>query len=519
MPIASCPSPAFIMKQSGNEIIINYSPHETRVAVLQGGRLVEFSIEKPKDKGLSGNIYKGRVARVLPGMQAAFVDIGLDRTAFLHAADVYESFDEFEDLPLYPPHRGEQGEAAEDEEGERRFKNIPIQDILKEGQEIMVQVAKEPIGSKGARVTSHISLPGREIVFTPTDDHIGVSRRIENEKERKRLKEIVLRLRPDNSGFIIRTACEGMKEDDIKSDMDFLIKLWGDILKKRDKTHAPGLLYQELDLTLRTIRDNFTADIDKLVIDSKEEFERAVKFAEDFMPELKQRIELYESDEEIFDNYGIEIELADAVSKKVWLKSGGYIVIDQMEALTAIDVNTGKYVGKKSSEETVLKTNMEAIKEIVYQLKLRNIGGIIVLDLIDMTKSANREKVYHALKEALKTDRARTNILKISELGLIEMTRKRSRESIAQMLCEPCPYCEGNGIIRSKHTVIMEIYRELLKELPKKRRKAVLYVHPLIAELLYGESENMLRELEQKFKKRIVIKTSSALHQEHYEIV
>ena len=375
------------------------------------------------------------------------------------------------------------------------------------------------MGSKGARVTSHISLPGREIVFTPTDGHIGVSRRIENERERRRLKEIVLRLRPDSAGFIIRTACEGMKEEDIKSDMDFIMKLWGDILQKREKTPAPGILYQELDLTLRTIRDNFTSDIDKLVIDSREEYERAVRFAEDFMPELKQRIELYESEEQIFDTYGVEIELADATSKKVWLKSGGYIIIDQMEALTAIDVNTGKYVGKKSSEETVLKTNMEAVKEIVYQLKLRNIGGIIVLDLIDMTKSANKEKVYNALKEALKSDKARTNILKISELGLVEMTRKRSRENITQLLCEPCPYCEGNGIIRSKYTVIMEIYRELLKELPKRRRKAIIYVHPVIAELLYGESENVIEELEKKFKKRVVIKISGALHQEQYEIV
>ena len=497
------------MKHSGNEIIINYSPHETRLAVLQGGRLVEFYLERPKDRGLSGNIYKGKVARVLPGMQAAFIDIGLERTAFLHATDVYEAFDEFEDIV----------KEAEDEERERHSRHIPIQDILKEGQEIMVQVAKEPIGSKGARVTSHISLPGREIVFTPTDDHIGVSRRIENERERRRLKEIVARLRPDSSGFIIRTASEGMKEDDIKADMDFLIKLWGDILKKREKTPAPSLLYQELDLTLRTIRDNFTADIDKLAIDSQEEYERAARFAEDFMPELKHRIELYESEEPIFDTYGVEIELADAASKKVWLKSGGYIIIDQMEALTAIDVNTGKYVGKKNSEETVLKTNMEAVKEIVYQLKLRNIGGIIVLDLIDMTKSTNREKVYSAFKEALKGDKARTNILKISEMGLIEMTRKRSRESINQLLCEPCPYCEGNGIIKSKYAVIMEIYRELIKELPKRRRKITLYVHPVIAELLYGESEHIIEDMEKRFKKKVVIKILSSLHHEQYEVV
>ena len=262
-----------------------------------------------------------------------------------------------------------------------------------------------------------------------------------------------------------------------------------------------------------------TADIDKLIIDDRAEYERAIRFAEDFLPELRERIELYESHEPIFDAYGIEIELADASSKKVWLKSGGYIVIDQMEALTAIDVNTGKYVGKKSSEETVLKTNMEAVKEVVYQLKLRNIGGIVVIDFIDMAKAGNREKVYSAFKEALKADKARTNILKISELGLIEMTRKRSRESINQMLCEPCPYCEGNGIIRSKDTVIMEIYRELIKELPKRRRKLTLYVHPVIAELLYGESEQIIEELEKSFKKKVVIKTVNSLHQEQYEVV
>ena len=496
------------MRRSGNIILINHNPHETRVAALQGNRLVEFYTERSKDKGISGNIYKGKVVRVLPGMQAAFVDIGLDRTAFLHATDVYEMFDEFEEF----------AKETEEERG-RPSRRIPIQEILKEGQEIMVQVAKEPIGSKGARITSHISLPGRHIVFTPTDDHIGISRRIGSEKERRRLREIVVRLRPEGSGFIIRTACEGMRADDIGSDMDFLTKLWGEILRKKGRNSAPCLLYEELDLTLRTIRDIFTADIDKLIIDSREEYERAIKFAEDFLPGLRQNIELYESEDPIFDTHGVEIELTDAIEKKVWLKSGGYIVIDQMEALTAIDVNTGKYVGKKSSEETVLKTNMEAIKEIVYQLKLRNIGGIIVLDLIDMAKASNREKVYNALKEELRSDKARTNILKISELGLVEMTRKRVRESITQLICEPCPYCEGNGMIKSKDTVIMEIYRDLLKELPGKRRKATVYVHPIIAELLYSEKEFVLKEIEKRFGKKVVVKTSSTLQQEQYEIV
>lgn len=501
------------MPKPRNEILINHNPFETRVAILESGGLVEFYIERAKDRGIVGNIYKGRVVKVLPGMQAAFVDIGLERTAFLHAADVHKEFEEYEEL---------MGSSDDEENIKARqpgFKTAPIQDMLKEGQEILVQTAKEPMGEKGARITSHISLPGRQLVLMPTDNRIGISRRIANEHERKRLREIVLSLKPADCGFIVRTACEGVKEQDIKSDMEYLVKLWNDILRRQEKISAPSLVYHDLDITLRTIRDLFSSDIDKLVIDSKEEYERAVKFVDDFLPNLRPYVELYDEDETLFDARGIEIEIGEALEKKVWLKSGGYIIIDQMEALTAIDVNTGKFVGKKNQEDTILKTNLEAVKEIVYQLRLRNIGGIIVLDLIDMAKQANREKVYNALKEALKRDRARTNILKISELGLVEMTRKRVRESMARVLCDPCPYCEGNGIIKSKITTIMTIYRELLKEIPKKRsRKVYIYTHPIIADLLYSEEIKLMDDLEQRFKKKIIVKAMNNFHQEQYEI-
>ncbi|HBO84755.1 MAG: ribonuclease G [Deltaproteobacteria bacterium GWC2_42_11] len=502
------------MPRNKNEILINYNPFETRVALLESGRLVEFYVERAKDRSIVGNIYKGRVEKVLPGIQAAFVNMGLERTAFLHAADVYHGLEDFDEFI-------KSSEEEEPDTGARlkTARKTPIQDIIKEGQEILVQIAKEPIGEKGARITSHISLPGRQLVLMPTDNRIGVSRRISNEKERKRLKDIVLNLKPPDCGFIIRTACDGMKEQDIRRDMEYLVKLWDDILRRKGKTSAPAPLYHDLDITMRTIRDQFTSDIDKLIIDSEEEYKRALRFVEDFLPYLKPYVEFYDGVEPLFDSRGIEVEISAALERKVWLKSGGYIIIDQAEALTAIDVNTGKYVGKKTPEETVLKTNLEAVKEVVYQLRLRNIGGIIVVDFIDMEKEAHREKVYNALKEALKGDRARTNILKVSELGLVEMTRKRVRDNLSKVLCKPCHYCEGSGIIKSGITTIMAIYRELVKELPRiRRRKIYVYVNPVIAGLLYSDESKVVEELEQRFKKKVFIKTVSNFHQEQYEV-
>ena len=484
------------------EILINSNPFETRVAMIQQGRLVEFYVERVKDRGITGNIYKGKIVRVLPGMQSAFVEIGVQRTSFLHVSDIKEPPDEFE----------------EEDEEHQKHADVRIQDLIKEGQEIMVQAAKEPIGTKGARVTSYISIPGRYLVFMPTYDKIAISRRISSEKERKRLREIVSSMRPQGCGFIIRTVCDGMPKEDIQADMEFLIKLWNSIQKKKDQVRTPGLIWSELDLTLRIIRDLFSKDIDRLVIDSKEEYERAKKFVDEFMPHLSSRLEFYEGKEEIFDAHGIEIELTDALERRVWLRSGGHIVIDQMEALTAVDVNTGKYVGKKSSEDTIVKTNLEAVKEIVYQLRLRNIGGIIVIDFIDMARAADREKVYNTLKDALKADKARTNILKISELGIVEMTRKRVRESLSQSLCEPCPYCDGNALVKAKDTIIMDIFRELSRELPVRKKKATLYVSPSISERI-KEDPAPLENLEKKFGKKIIIKPVERFHQERYEIL
>lgn len=491
-------------KTTGKEILVSYTPYETRLAVIENGRLVEFYVERPGEKGITGNIYKGRVVRVLPGMQSAFVDIGLKRTAFLHVSDIRAAFEEMEDV---------------EEERPQSSGPTRIQDVLKEGQEVVVQVAKEPMGTKGARVTSYISLPGRYLVLMPTYDRIGISRRIDDEKERRRLKEIVSRLRPRGYGFIIRTVCEGMRKEDIKADMNYLLRVWRAVQRRKDRVPTPGILYEEPDLTLRMVRDVFSRDVKRLVIDSREEYERVVKFIKDTMPGLARRVELYEGTEDLFDVHGIDLELAGALEKKVWLRSGGHIVIDQMEALTAIDVNTGKYVGKRDSEETILRTNLEAVQEIVYQLRLRNIGGIIVIDFIDMARAGNREKVYNALKEALKADKARTTIFKISELGIVEMTRKRMRESLIQSLCEPCPYCDGNGLVKARHSVVMEIYRELLRVLPTKRRKAVLYVNPALAEYLSAEETTIIPDLEKRFKKKIVIKPVDLFHQEQYEIV
>jgi len=496
------------MKTTKTEILIDANPFEIRIARVEDGRLAEFYVEKARERVITGNIYKGKVVRVLPGMQSAFVEVGLSRTAFIHVSDIQEPYGGIDD--------DDEDEGGRDER-RRRAADVRIQDILKEGQEILVQAAKEPIGTKGARVTSYVSLPGRYLVFMPSYDKVAISRRISSDKERRRLKEIVSRLKKGGHGFIIRTVCEGMGEEDVEADMFFLEKLWESILKKQEKVKTPGVVYEELDLTLRTIRDSFTNDIERLVINSKEEYDRAVGFMDEFMPAMSGRVELYEGDDNIFDAYSIDIELVDALERKVWLRSGGHIVIDQLEALTAIDVNTGKYVGKKNSDETILKTNLEAVQESVHQLRLRNIGGIIVIDFIDMGRAADREKVTNALKEALKVDKARTNILKISELGIVEMTRKRIRESLSQSLCEPCPYCEGNGLVKNRDNIVMEIYRELTKELPKMKNKVILYASPYVADYLKSESK-VIEDLEKRFNRNITVKAVERFHQERYEI-
>ncbi len=495
------------------ELVISTTSHETRVALLEGGHIAELYIEREKERGIVGNIYKGKVIRVLPGMQAAFVDIGLEKAAFLYVADVFDEMEQVERTIEGEEHPHDQAEEAE-------LPHLPpIEDLLKEGQELLVQISKEPIGTKGARITSHISLPGRHLVYMPTVDHVGISRRIESEEERDRLRLIVEDIRQPGTGFIVRTVSEGKSEADLRHDMEFLVGLWENLSRGLDEVKAPSLIHSDLDVTSKVLRDILTEDVHKIVVDDFEEYNKSVRFLRTFMPRLNYCIELYKGEEPVFDAYGLEVEISRALGRKVWLKSGGSIIIEQTEALTAIDVNTGRYVGKHNLEDTILKTNLEAVKEIAFQLRLRNIGGLIIIDFIDMEKEAHREKVHAALEEALKSDKNKTNILKISELGLVEMTRKRVRESIGRTLCEPCPYCEGKGYVKGKLTVIYEILRELHREmtdLPAGR--VTLLAHPEIAGLLIDEERGGLDEVEQAYGRAVTINPRPGFHIEQYEI-
>ena len=704
-----------------NILVINASGQETRVALIEQGTISEYYLERKNEKGIVGNIYKGRVVRVLPGMQAAFVDIGLDKAAFLYVGDIVsdptfpgfsEEMDikagsvegdplEADDLPepseepvpqaaesppsvaeaaavpqpaqeapaaaaqeaaeattpspepvpaeaaagaqtaeppdivdLHPDdaledededddeeldeadaahaaaeevlaaeqakasepppggepaaeaaqqqaatpapdagarglpaeqrpaaregrrgrrrggrgrRRGGEGARPEQPKGERRQENgktwqsqerrggngdkrngngkhrAQIQDLLKEGDEVLVQAVKDPIGTKGARITCHISLPGRHLVFMPTVDHVGISRRIENEKERRRLRELVDRYRPPGTGFIVRTVAENEASEKLTADIKFLLGLWNEVGKKRESMKAPACVHPDLDLILRSIRDLFSDEVEKLVIDDRSEFERVRAFVEQAAPELKERIELYGGEEPIFDEFGSEQELVRAQNRKVWLKSGGYIIIDQTEALVAIDVNSGRYVGKKgagaSLEDTITKINCEAAKEIVYQLRLRNIGGIIIIDFIDMDKGANREKVFKTLQEALAADRAKTNVLKISDIGLVEMTRKRVRESITRLTTEICPTCDGRGHVRSKTTMAYDIMREVQRAAGKHREdQLVVSCHPDVAKLLQGPEREAMRLLMMKLNKSITVRPQPQYHLEQYDL-
>jgi ribonuclease G len=504
-----------------NDLIINTRPHETRVALVENGSVVELHIERKTGQELMGNIYRGRIARVLPGMQAAFVDIGLDRTAFLYVADVHKDILGLEQMMLEAQEKGDEPE-DHDEENSRGLEKITfqIEELLHEGQDIMVQVAKEPLGTKGARVTSHISLPGRHLVLMPTVNHIGISRRIEDREERERLRKIIEEIRPNSFGFIARTVSEGDSREKLKSEMDFLLKLWDNVRNRMDKSSTRGILHKDLNISLRAVRDLFTREVDRLIVDSREEYKNILSFIDTFASSLKYSVELYEGSDPIFDAYGIEMEISRALEKKIWLKSGGYIVIEMTEALTSIDVNTGSYVGKRNLEETILKTNLEALKEIAYQLRFRNIGGLIVIDFIDMEKKSNRERVFSALKEAMDKDRAKTNILPMSDLGLIEMTRKRTRENLNRMLSEPCFYCEGRGTLKSKRTICYEIFRDLERECADLPDEGPVYVlvHPQIENCMREDERDSVMDLEKRTKKRIIVIAKEQFHVEQYEI-
>ncbi len=520
-----------------NLILINSTPEEARVALVENGALAEIHIERARDRGIAGNIYKGRVVRVLPGMQAAFVDIGLPKAGFLHVSDFYPGVDELPMIDADAVEGSADGVAPPEPEPAPLFDApavpefsvtaqesepvpAPLEERLRRGDEILIQVAKEPLGSKGARVTSHISLPGRYLVYLPTTNHLGVSRRIEDETERQRLRDIVLALKPPGAGFIIRTVCVGLSKRELQADMRFLIKLWNRILKRSEDASAPCQLHYDMDLILRSIRDLFTPDVAKVIVDRPVDHQRILDFVESFAPRLKTRIELHEGTEPLFDQYGIEPAISRALERRVWLKSGGYIVIDQTEALTTIDVNTGRYVGTRNQEETVLKTNLEAAREIVDQLRIRNLGGIIIIDFIDMMDPASRQRVMDAFDAALRQDKMRSNILKISELGLVEMTRKRTRESLSHQLTEPCPSCEGKGRIKSVATIAYEIMRRIryvAAASPGTDRIAVR-AHAAVAAFLCEDESLVMDALERELGHRITVEPIEAPDHARFEV-
>lgn len=673
-----------------NLLVINVDHRETRVALIEEGIIVELHIERASTRGTLGDIYLGKVTRVLPGMQAAFIDIGLERAAFLHVEDLIRP-DDFEaylagakredreavpsanadadaaiaeqvptaseaaaaaeadtdvEIETEPEAEAEadvepsdedsdeaeeaDGDAAADEEaidetadetadeavdeaaeeaaeeaadeaepiaaepaveaepavvavasgaepsavvtapskpkeerirearsggrrrgrgreerGKRRrgrdrggndrernhdrggrepsrvSRSTPIRDVVREGQEVIVQVSKEPIGTKGARVTSHVSLPGRYVVYMPTVEHIGISKRIGSDKERSRLREAIEGMKPPTGGLIVRTVAEGLTKKQLKADVGYLVRLWAETGKKREGARSPALLYQELDIVLKTARDLFTDEIEQLVIDDREQYHRLVRFVEMFMPERVKDIVLYTGDEPIFDAYGIEDEISRALSRKVPLPSGGYLIIDQAEALTAIDVNTGRFVGKgsKDLEDTLLKTNLEAVEEIAYQLRFRNLGGLIVLDLIDMDRASSREKVRRRLEELLQKDKAKTTLNRISDLGLIEMTRKRTRESLGRLLHEPCFYCDGTGQLMSKQTIAYEILRQIRRDrgsLPG--YSVIVNAHPAVIDLMKGEEREAVQDAERRFMRRIELVPRKEYHLEQFDL-
>lgn len=517
------------------ELVINQTLNECRVCLVENGEILDFLIEREaareNRKPTVGNIYLGRVIRVLPGMQSAFVDIGYERAAFLYVDDAYiPTLEEQREIAKKSAEaqlaREKLGETIPDELStlsesvDMKFRpDVKIQDFLKEGDQVLVQVAKEPISTKGPRVTRHITLAGRHIVYMPFIEHTGVSRRIENDEERDRLKEILDSIRPEGKGVIARTVAEGQSHKVLKTDYTMLNKIWKEIDKKVDKHKAPSLVYKDLSFIQRALRDITDEDVDKIVVDNKSTMKVAEKFVGKYLARLKGKVSHYDGEIPIFEHYGVDIEIERALSNKVFLRSGGSINVDQTEALVSIDVNTGKFVGKKTLEETILKTNLEAVKEIAYQLRLRNCGGIIIIDFIDMEKEEHREQVFNTLLEALKKDRSKTNVLPISGLGLVEMTRKRTRDTLTRVMCEPCPYCEGTGTVKSATTVSYDIIRELVKIVKKSNAtKVSIFSHPEVSATLSTDDIGMIEMIEENYGKNLVIRAENNYHIEQYEI-
>jgi len=483
------------------EILVNITPRESRAALVENGMLQEVFIERASRRGLLGNIYKGCVKRVLPGMQAAFVDIGLERTAFLHASDIARRADAEADMP------------------EQRLPDI--RDLVSEGRDVLVQVLKDPLGSKGARLTSFITIPSRYLVHMPVGRGIGVSSRIENEPERSRLREIVEDVTLDQpGGWIVRTAAEGAPRDAIRADMIFLGKLWESVARNGLYSSAGTLVHEDLPLPVRLLRDLLAPDIERVRVDSQAVYERMKRFAASFIPEMEPKVEFYEAERPIFDLYGVEDEIGRALERKVPLKSGGYLVIDQTEAMTTIDVNTGAYVGHRNLEDTIFRTNLEAAQAIARQIRLRNLGGIIILDFIDMELEDHRQQVLQALERALALDHARNQITEVSRLGLVEMTRKRTRESLEHVLCRPCPTCAGRGSVKTPETVCYEIFRDILRQSRQfDFQELMVLAHPEVLDLLLDEESASLAELEATTGKPIRLQAEVEYSQDQYDVV
>ena len=509
------------------EILINVTPQETRVAVVENGILQEIYVERSQKLGLVGSIFKGSVSRVLPGMQAAFIDIGLERTGFLHTSDIVSAT---ETSPT---------------DDDNSTQQPAIESLLREGQDVLVQVVKDPLGSKGARLTTRLSIPLRYLVFIPNSQHIGISQRIEDETERERLRNIILNYESENlalttnndsndtsgksvknlslldkGGFIVRTAAEGISDDEIYRDIEFLHKLWDSVVVRADNTYPPGVVYEDLPLVMRTMRDLVHADIERVRIDSKETFKRVMEFSKKFIPEFLGRIEYYKGEHPILDLYSVEDEIQKALGRKVQLKSGGHLIIDQTEAMTTIDVNTGAFVGRRNLEETIYKTNLEAVQTIARQLRLRNLGGIIIIDFIDMQDAEHGRQVLRSLEKHLSKDNSKIAMSELTSLGLVQLTRKRTRESLEHTLCEACPTCKGKGTIKSAETVCYEIFRDIMREVRQfEANKLLVVASQEVVDMLLDEESSSVGELEEFIGRPISFQVESLYIQEQYDIV
>jgi ribonuclease G len=520
------------------DLIVSTTPQETRVALLEDGVVAELFIEREAHRGHVGNIYKGRVTRVLPGMQSAFVDIGLERDAFLYVEDVLAQLEAEEraadkgepapvPAPAPAPPNGEAAATPPPAAPAAPFRapeerELPIEERLREGQDVVVQVVKEPLGTKGARITSHVSLPGRYLVFMPTVEHVGVSRKITDDDERRRLKGILRELRGQRGGggLIARTVSSGRTREDLERDAQYLSRTWDEVRARGCRERPPARLHREPSLVQRLLRDLLSDEMASIRLDNEKEHRRTAELVGQLAPELLPRVHLHRGPQGVLEEYGVAAEIERALKPKVWLESGGYIVINQTEALVAIDVNTGRYTGKKTLEETILKTNVEAVKEIVRQIRLRDLGGIVVIDFIDMEERKSRQKVMGALEQELRRDRSPSKMLSVHEFGLAILTRKRVRQSLERTLCQTCPYCTGSGMIKSVATVCAEIYDEVKKLAEDLRgQRLLLRVNPEVARALDGEESSLLRQLGALVGEQIVVQGDPLLHQEQFDVV